>query len=256
MKYHSKMNYILIALLSIIWPGLGHLYTREIKKSLFFIFLALSVHIIFYQFLCFNYFLFIVSFIVFGSIQIFAIIDSIKGYRKNKNTYKIIFGIILIIISIMTLKFIYLDNITKFYRYRPLIVPSSNMANTLLRKDRIIGDFSKKYKNNIKRGDIIIYTNENKDIIFFRCIAIGNDIISIKNDNVYLNNILLEEEYKYLDKTLFNENMNYDLSEIIIQENKVFLLGDNRYNSRDSRFMGQISINNIIGKVLFLYLRE
>jgi signal peptidase I len=250
------MSYFCIIILSILYPGFGHIFIKMVKRSIFFIVSALFIQIIFWQFLCFNYFLFIISYIIFGLVQIFAIIDSIKIYRKNKETHKIIIGIVFIIFSFLFIYFIYLDNFAKLYRYRPLIVPSSTMANTFLTKDKIICDLSKKYKNNLERNDIVVYNNDRNQIIFFRCIAIENDRISILNDNVYLNGYLLDEEYKYLDKNIYNENINYDLSEIIIEKDKVFLLGDNRYNSRDSRYIGQIPKENIIGKVLFQYFSE
>ena len=250
------MNYLCIIILSILWPGLGHMFIKKVKRAIIFIISALLIQIIFYQFLCFNFLLFIVSYLVFGFVQIIALIDSIKTYKKDNKSHKIFFGIIMLIFSIITIKFIYLDNIARLYRYRPLIIPSSTMENTLFKEDRIICDFNKNYKNNIERNDIVVYNPDKNTIIFFRCIAVENDKIKIVNDDVYLNENILNEEYKYLNKSIFNENINYDFLEMTIEKNMVFLLGDNRYNSRDSRFIGQVSNDKIIGKVLFRYNKK
>jgi len=83
------LNYFFIIILSILWPGLGHIFIKKVKRSIFFIVFALSIQIIFWQFLCFNYYLFIINYICFGFAQIFAIIDSIKFYRNNKKSHKI-----------------------------------------------------------------------------------------------------------------------------------------------------------------------
>jgi signal peptidase I len=250
------MNYLFLILLSILWPGLGQLFIKNTKKGGIFIIMALLVHIVFYTFLCFNTMLFVISYFVFGIIQAIALIDSIRTYRKNKKAQKLIFGFLLLFSSLLIIKFVYLDNIVKLYRYRHLTIPSSAMTNTLRKNDRVLCDFSKNYKNKIKRGNIIVYINGNNDIIFFRCIAIENDKINIINDNVYLNGILLEEKYKNLNVDLFDEAINYDLPESVIEKDMVFLLGDNRYNSMDSRFIGQIPKDRIIGKFLFKYFSE
>jgi signal peptidase I len=245
--------------LSILWPGLGHIFIKKVKRSIFFIVFALSIQIIFWQFLCFNYYLFIINYICFGFAQIFAIIDSIKFYRNNKISHKIIVGIIFIIISFLIIRFVYLDNLTKLYRYRPSIVSSSVMANTLFVEDIIVCDLSKNYKNNIKTGDVIIYRFRDM-LLVSRCIALEDDRIRIQDDNVYINDILLNEPYKNLDQEQLEsvnrynlDKLYYDLPETIIEKNKIFLLGDNRYNSNDSRFIGQLPREVIAGKALYIY---
>jgi hypothetical protein len=65
---------------------------------------------------------------------------------------------------------------------------------------------------------MLLYKGSELSSIDFRCIAVENDKIKIVNDDVYLN------------ENILNENINYDFSEITIEKNMVFLLGDNRYN--------------------------
>jgi signal peptidase I len=127
------------------------------------------------------------------------------------------------------------------------------MENTLILKDQIICDYNKKYKYKIQHGDIILHRSNNGDLLFSRCIGLENDVISIVDDIVYLNNTPLLETYKNLDENNYNDQIKYDFEEIKIEKGKIFVLGDNRYNSRDSRFIGQLPKENVLGKVLYIY---
>ena len=69
--------------------------------------------------------------------------------------------------------------------------------------------------------------------------------------NVYIDGELLEEDYVYYDRNYF-----YGVTgEWTVPENEIFVMGDNRYNSKDSRDsgVGTISIDSILGKVLFRF---
>ena len=83
--------------------------------------------------------------------------------------------------------------------------------------------------------------------IIKRVIGIGGDHIDIKDNQVYLNGKLLEEDY--INGVMTN---NEDMS-IDIPEGKVFVMGDNRSVSLDSRSFGPIEISSIIGRAVLVY---
>ena len=107
------------------------------------------------------------------------------------------------------------------------------------------------YKNNEpKRQDVIVVdsqeANQQGRYIIKRVIGIGGDHIEIKNNTVYLNGELLEEDY-INGKMTNSEDMIID-----IPEGKVFVMGDNRNNSLDSRRLGYFDFKkDVIGKVFF-----
>jgi len=107
------------------------------------------------------------------------------------------------------------------------------------------------YKNKEpKRNDIIVvdYVDAAKKetYIIKRVIGIGGDHIDIKDNQVYLNGKLLEEDY--INGVMTN---NEDMS-IDIPEGKVFVMGDNRNNSLDSRRLGYFDFDeDVIGRVFF-----
>lgn len=91
-------------------------------------------------------------------------------------------------------------------------------------------------------GDIVtIYSDELDKILLKRVIGFEGDKISIKNGIVYRNGERLSEDFNKDITT----NLNY-----IVESNHVFVMGDNRNNSTDSRELGAIPANNIKGTVI------
>ncbi|EHV2892880.1 signal peptidase I, partial [Enterococcus faecalis] len=107
-----------------------------------------------------------------------------------------------------------------------------------------------KLSKNYNRKDIVVAENpikENKNIIK-RVIGLPGETLEIINDKVYINNHKLKEPYAYFStKDQSNAVKNY--KKIYIPKNRIFVMGDNRYNSFDSREFGTIDINSIQGKI-------
>ena len=99
-----------------------------------------------------------------------------------------------------------------------------------------------------KRNDIIIVDYDDgldDTLIIKRVIAVGGDHLDIKNNEVYINGKKIKESY-------IKENMNTEDLSIDIPKGKVFVMGDNRNHSLDSRKLGYFDFDNdVIGKVFF-----
>lgn len=100
----------------------------------------------------------------------------------------------------------------------------------------------------IKRFDIVVVKNNNEEIIK-RVIGLPGEHISYKNNKLYVNDKLVEESYTFRDTNDFN------LEEICtctsIPEGKYLVLGDNRPISKDSRTIGLVDEEAIVGKAVF-----
>lgn len=97
--------------------------------------------------------------------------------------------------------------------------------------------------------DVIIFTNEYKGYeLIKRVIGLPGDHIEIKEGKVYRNGTLLTEIY--LDTSILPNGTEGNVDEII-NEGHVFVMGDNRANSADSRYpeIGQINMKDVKGKV-------
>lgn len=102
----------------------------------------------------------------------------------------------------------------------------------------------------IKAGDIIVYTTKDSEgYIIKRVIAVPNQTVSIEDDDIiYIDGDIYESDYIYIDteNESYAGGMSYQLS-----DNEYFTLGDNLHHSIDSRTMGAVSSDRIVGKVVF-----
>ena len=118
------------------------------------------------------------------------------------------------------------------------------MSPTLKEGDIVVANKSKK----IKRGDTIAFYYNNR-ILTKRVVALGGEWINIdEKGNVYINGILLEEDYVSA-KDLGESDQKYPMQ---VPENTYFVIGDRRSTSIDSRNsnIGTIDYEDVIGKII------
>ena len=139
---------------------------------------------------------------------------------------------------------------------RVVVVDGTSMTNTLKDGDYILV-LSNVFYQNPKQGDIIVAskdTFEDGAPIVKRVIATEGQTVDIDFNRgiVYVDGIALDEPYTKTPTTLF-EGVTFPL---VVEEGCIFVLGDNRNGSRDSRHpdIGQIHKKEVIGKVIFLFL--
>ena len=140
--------------------------------------------------------------------------------------------------------------------FRILVVSGPSMEGTLFNGDCLIL-VSNIFYNNPKYGDIVVASkNSFKDgePIIKRVIATEGQKVDIDFEKgiVYVDDVALNEPYTKTPTNLY-EGVNFPL---VVEKGHVFLLGDNRNDSNDSRSItiGQVDCREILGKVLFLVL--
>ena len=129
-------------------------------------------------------------------------------------------------------------------------VDGPSMQPTLTSNDRLfVTKFTYTFTD-VERGDIVICrynTISYPDMYVKRVIGLPGETVSIMDGVVYINGAPLKEDYT-LPSTSFDRYYNMDA--VYIPTGYVFVMGDNRNNSADSRMesVGAISVDNIIGK--------
>jgi signal peptidase I len=108
-----------------------------------------------------------------------------------------------------------------------------------------------------ERGDIVVLNppdgaSADKPYIK-RVIGLPGDTIEIHDDRVFVNGVPLEEEYVDDGNRSICYPNNQHCGPIEIPEGQVFVMGDNRQNSEDSRTFGLVPLENIIGKAWITY---
>jgi len=138
----------------------------------------------------------------------------------------------------------------RVFIFEPFIVPTPSMVPTLQVSDKVIVNKLAFKIKPIKRGDIVVFHSSiGKDLVK-RAIALEGDEITLTDSgDVYINGEKINEEY-----VLKDYNVSYKNETIVVEKGKVFVMGDNRNNSYDSRYLGSISKEDVFGEVVFIYL--
>ncbi|MCR4430888.1 MAG: signal peptidase I [Tepidanaerobacteraceae bacterium] len=117
------------------------------------------------------------------------------------------------------------------YIFEPMMVPTGSMIHTIEIGDRIlVNKFIYRFEP-LKRGDIVVfkYPDDPSQTFVKRLIGVGGDVIEIKNGVLYRNNVAVQEPY-------LKEPMVGNFGPYRVPEGYYFMMGDNRNNSKDSRF--------------------
>lgn len=150
-------------------------------------------------------------------------------------------------------------------------VSGSSMENTFKDGDRLFLDKVTYKFSSPKVGDSIVFLqgeiadgigqrllnvakdmvskfqdNQRANRLVKRVIAIPGDKIDIKNGEVYLNDKLFVEDY--IKGVTNKKTLEYP---IVVPEGKLFVMGDNRENSRDSRMFGLVDYRSVEGKIRY-----
>ena len=98
-----------------------------------------------------------------------------------------------------------------------------------------------------QRGDIIVFSfpMDQKQDLIKRVIGLPGETVSIQNNHVLINGLPLKEPYIAQDPLYSGE--------WVVPEGQLFVLGDNRNDSKDSHQWGLLPMDNIIGKALLIY---
>lgn len=149
-------------------------------------------------------------------------------------------------------------------------IPSGSMEPTLLIGDHILVnkfiygeripftdiklfDFRKP-----KTGEVVVFIypkDESKDFIK-RVIGVEGDTIQIKDKKLYINGKLQNDPYgAYIDNAIIPGHIQPrdNFGPVVVPQDSLFVMGDNRDRSADSRFWGFVDLNKVKGKAFLIY---
>jgi len=147
-------------------------------------------------------------------------------------------------------------------------IPSSSMEPTLLVGDYILVNkfiygFRIPYTDTKyfqfkkpQRGDVIVFIfplDPSKDFIK-RVIGTEGEKVEIIHNKIYINDRLIDDPWGHFEKRGFEDLQSMgNFGPVVVPKDSLFVLGDNRYNSEDSRFWGFLHLNAVLGKAFIFY---
>ncbi len=162
--------------------------------------------------------------------------------------------------------------VIKTFFVQAFFIPSGSMENTLMIGDRVMVNKLAYRFGDPGRGDIVVfdspYAIDNGDSeslpaavvrnigealglsspaseFIKRVVAVPGDRLEIRNNRVFVNGSPIDEPY------VFPGAVMRDLPERVIPQGMVWVMGDNRNNSQDSRFFEEIPVDEIVGRAFF-----
>ena len=173
--------------------------------------------------------------------------------KENKTKLNILLNaLIVLVIFVLVFEIFFMVN------YSGVYVDGESMEPTLVDGDYVYID--KKAKPDY--GDIVVvYLNSEEKYIIKRAIAFGGDSVKIVEGELYIKysgesdfeivpqNYLSDDHNKIKDSYPYDKDGNFIDDGYLVEKDSIFLLGDNRDNSFDSRKFGSLSMKNLDGVV-------
>lgn len=267
------MKPLLSAVLSFLMPGLGQYRNGQLLKGIIFYVCYMTAFFILYFFNLFHTFHgLIIVFILAIGLYFFIIGDAFYYALKNKSKNQVL-GRKWPIYVILILLHLFISSRYKDYINSNFItahkVPTSSMEPTLMVGDYLITDYRYYKSNPVKPNDVVIirFPRDPKRKFIERCIAVGGQVLEIRDKSVFIDGKLFPDSQKtqFIDSEIIPKDIidpeiypkdignrdNY--GPIIVPQDHCFVLGDNRDNSYDSRYWGFVPIESVIAKPLYIY---
>lgn len=252
-------------LLSLGVPGLGQIYNAQLIKAILLytsgpVFLAISAMLG----LLHTYKGFVVHAVFLSCLYLAVGIDAVltavgqaKANRIPKHRWHS-YVLAAVLLSVSTLAFaadVIPDELPGMHAYK---VPSDSMAPTIMGGDRIVADM-RYYKNHHpNRGDVVVLKTPPFDALTVkRVIAVGGDTIEGSPETTVVNGQAIREPYlrpvSQVNHLVADPSAKF--GPLFIPANQLFVMGDNRNHSFDSRHpsFGLVGVERIRAKPLYIY---
>lgn len=139
----------------------------------------------------------------------------------------------------------------KSYVVQPFIIPSSSMESTLMISDRVLVNRFIYRFTAPKPGDIVVFVSpeENNLDLIKRVVAVGGQTVDVRDGKVYVDGKLRVEPFV---NTAYPDHYDSD-APLKVPAGSVYVMGDNRANSKDSRYIGPQPVTRILGRAFAIY---
>lgn len=267
------------AALSLLLPGLGHVYCGQLRRGLALMVagtvLVLALLLPLALDLGFKPAALIGTALLSLGLYLYAVVDSAKTARQVSPAFTpqgfnhwTVYAALFLLAGCSGPLAAGLFVREKFLQ--PFRIPTDSMAPTLLPGDRMLAVKNHYRNQEPKRGDLVIfpYPDNRRQIYVKRVVALGGDTVEVRQGHLWINGTALPLDSLSDGQNLFEEKNGdvvyrvridplaetpTDAGPLVVAPNHVFVLGDNRLHSKDSREFGAIATSSLLGRVGYLY---
>jgi signal peptidase I len=151
--------------------------------------------------------------------------------------------------------------VVKIFLLQAFYIPSPSMYPTLKEGDRVLVNKLSYKLHDVNRGDVVVFERPASEApsaipeLIKRVIGLPGDSVTFRNGQVYINGELLDEPYLPAGVTTtadFAPNRCTPDAPCLIPQGDVWVMGDNRNDSKDSRYFGPIPESSIVGRAFVI----
>ena len=144
---------------------------------------------------------------------------------------------------------------------QPYQVQQQSMERTLEPGQYVLVDKLTPRWDDYSRGDVVVFNppiswTSDPTPFIKRVIGLPGDTVEVRDDGlVYINGVALDEPYTYKNEAGINEptEVSLDQGRWVVPADQLFVMGDHRQKSADSRLFGPIAISNVVGRAFLRY---
>ena len=168
--------------------------------------------------------------------------------KKKGGPIRALTEFVIVIGSALILAFFILNFVAQ-----PYTIPSGSMEDTIQIDDRVFSEKISYYFGKPKVGDIVTFidTQDESRTLIKRVIATGGQTVDIQDGVLYVDGVKKSEKYvggKSTNKLKSNITYPY-----VVPQDHIWVMGDNRTNSQDSRYFGSVPLSNVTGHAFLRY---
>ena len=144
----------------------------------------------------------------------------------------------------------------KSFVYQPYSVPTGSMENTIMPGDMLFAEKLTFRHRAPEPGEIVTFLDprtEEERVLIKRVIAVGGQTIDLIKGDVYIDGVMIKEPYTLSPGNTFPLQRSTITYPYTIPEGYIWVMGDNRENSTDSRGFGPVPLDAVLERAVFIY---
>jgi signal peptidase I len=262
-----RKNPFLAAALSAVLPGAGQVYNRQKRKALVWYVIFFLLPIFFILCKCLHSFWgLVLLFFLYVWLYLYNVGDAIFGAIRPKKLeprpWQKVLVVVLVIFIVADVAIFIGNRSNSVMGLRAFRILTNSMSPTLQAGDFFLLDLNHYKKNQVQRGNIIAFYREGYDgPLCKRVIGLPGDSIEGNGDKVVVSGAVVSEPYARFSgrnarlDSFNRQHMAADYGPITVPDGQLFVMGDNRDNSFDSRDpdFGFVEVESVWAKPLYIY---